>query len=294
MKLLIQALAAAVFFLSFTACSLNEVSNGDAGQEQTDRELRDRARLEKGFSEVLGMYSGEWTHEVVSPLEIAFYTQEKQSGENPDGTTKILKELKARLFRVDELKANYTYFDVRYYKETGELVMVSEQQAGVTSSISISGYLRGEEFTGLMTQAGKTGEIKIRRTTTKTQSGSQQEINQRIREILNRYVGFYQAKVPFGRDSFTMTLDVKVMDYPNSTGGTTPMLLGMANRTDGIDFARQVFFTIQLDQSPIQVSFTTAASSQVNILFTGTAQNGKLVGNLGWAAVNADVEFIKR
>ena len=113
--------------LGLASC-LGEIPRNNDGQE-----LEANERLLGIYSPLEAYYEGELDDrpngESSLPIRLQLFVAESPAGVNSDGETRMVPVLKAYYERldVDDNRLNYFISSVRYYEESGRIVMQSEE-----------------------------------------------------------------------------------------------------------------------------------------------------------------------
>lgn len=154
--------------LSLTAC-LGALPTSSTGQEYESNQ-----KLMEVYSQVSGVFEGYLTDNPNSepkiPVRLEIFIAHEAAGRNEDGETKFVPVLQAvyRRLDVDDVRWRYFIRAVRYYQESGDILMVVDEkaQSGVpgVGYLSIQGRTKDGAFVGSLTDhRGPQGVLRLER-----------------------------------------------------------------------------------------------------------------------------------
>jgi hypothetical protein len=126
-------------FLLLSSC-LGQVPPSDNAQE-----LESNERLLQAYSGIVGLYEGSLSEnpngEMDVPIQLNIFISYEPAGRNEDGATRFVPVLQAYLKRldVDDVRRHYFITSVRYYQESGRILMATQED--MRGSVPGVGYL---------------------------------------------------------------------------------------------------------------------------------------------------------
>jgi len=144
----------AITLISMTGC-MGPLKNSSTGQE-----YESNMRLMEIYSDVAGVFEGQLSdnpnREPNVPVRLEIFIANEANGRNEDGEVKFVPVLRATYRRLDVEDVRRVYFisSVRYYQESGEIMMIVDErnQSGVPGV----GYL---SIQGRLTDSGLEGKL---------------------------------------------------------------------------------------------------------------------------------------
>jgi hypothetical protein len=155
--------------LVFLAGCLGALPKSSTGQEYESNQ-----KLLEVYSQVTGVFEGYLSDNPNSepniPVRLEIFIAHEAAGRNEDGETKFVPVLQAvyRRLDVDDVRWRYFIRAVRYYQESGEVLMVVDEkaQSGVpgVGYLSVQGRLKEGTFVGSLTDhRGPQGVLRLER-----------------------------------------------------------------------------------------------------------------------------------
>jgi|GEM_PF-5391824 len=161
--------------LSFTSVLLLSSCLGELPPSDNAQEIESYEKLRKVYSAIEGVYEGVLTDspqgELDIPVQLKIFMSDEPVGRNEDGVTRFVPVLQAyyRRLDIDDVRRNYFVRSVRYYEESGRLLMATEEdmQSGVpgVGYLSIQGrLLQNGNFEGnLSDHRGPQGKLLLQK-----------------------------------------------------------------------------------------------------------------------------------
>ena len=223
-----------------SACSLSNIGKEqDNNQEST--ELEDRNKLLSAYSNLEGRYTGVVeslsSNKEQFPIEISLFTAETKGGVNNDGQSVPRPVLKAYYRRIGTVDPNDQglNLEARYYKETQEVLLFSENGSFTIRAVivqnSLSGVVRNNQ--------GIIGNMSVQladKTPITSFDGIQGDENRRLRNAYKTITGTYSGKVltgPNPNDGFLVSIRISVVEVNMSNGMNKPELRAYYKKEDG-------------------------------------------------------------
>jgi hypothetical protein len=140
---MLKNLGLGIILVALSSCFLGELPPSSNAQEQESN-----VRLMSTYSALTGVYEGYLQEnpegEADIPVRLELFMAFEPAGRNEDGETKFVPVLQAFYKRLDVEDARRNYFirSIRYYKESGQLLMSTEER--FQTSLPGVGYLFAE------------------------------------------------------------------------------------------------------------------------------------------------------
>ncbi len=200
-----------LLFLLLLSCGFEEEKPGSNTEEMKDREY-----LRSSYSNIIGKYLGYVQREGVNiPVEINVYIVEIQEGVDENGSIKFRPTLRGQYRRTDIVdEYDNEVLDIRYYPETGDIIMSSINIKTQSRFLSFEGSLtNGTIAVDAIKNGGHFGTLTAKiyqRNPDVNAQSAEVDKRTRLRTVYEPIRGTYYATIYRGEEAKGRSYDVEI------------------------------------------------------------------------------------